>query len=256
MDAELQKLYKEYDEAFGMQKFDESDLDYGILERHIPFLEKLDVIKGSSISIFDMYKREHIYLSSKYESVHGYDLKRAYEEGVKYINSQVHPDDIPDMMRAGNYFLKMAYNIRTDQVKDYKLLMEYRINGKNGYVRVVEQFIPLELDRKGNVWLALCIMDIAPVNDITAPAKFRLINFRTGELYSFPPKEELKQDLSSREQEVLKLISQGLISKQIADSLYISVHTVNTHRQRIIEKLNVSNTAEAVKFAHNLGLLE
>jgi len=46
-----------------------------------------------------------------------------------------------------------------------------------------------------------------------------------------------------------------LISKQIADKLFISVNTVNTHRQRIIEKLNVSNTAEAVQHAGRLGLI-
>lgn len=255
MTKEIEKLYREYDKILSMQVFDESELDYGILEKHIPFLEKLDVIESSSISIFDMYKREHIYLSSKFESVHGYDLKRAYEEGVKYIDSRVHPDDTADRMRAGNFFLKMAYNIGPSKMKDYKLLTEYRINSRNGYIRVIEQFKALELDKRGNIWLALCLMDIAPVNDITSPAKFRLINYRTGELYSFPPREETKADLSTREQEVLKLISQGLISKQIADSLYISVHTVNTHRQRIIEKLNVSNTAEAVKFAYDIGLL-
>jgi DNA-binding CsgD family transcriptional regulator len=45
------------------------------------------------------------------------------------------------------------------------------------------------------------------------------------------------------------------ISKQIADKLFLSVNTVNTHRQRIIEKLNVSNTAEAVQYAGRLGLI-
>jgi len=37
--------------------------------------------------------------------------------------------------------------------------------------------------------------------------------------------------------------------------LYISVHTVNTHRQRIIRKLDVSNTSEAIRYALDLGIL-
>ncbi|MDO9040407.1 MAG: LuxR C-terminal-related transcriptional regulator, partial [Bacteroidota bacterium] len=61
--------------------------------------------------------------------------------------------------------------------------------------------------------------------------------------------------LSFREQEILQSLAKGLISKQIADKLFISVNTVNTHRQRIIEKLNVSNTAEAVQYAGRLGLI-
>jgi len=53
---------------------------------------------------------------------------------------------------------------------------------------------------------------------------------------------------------ILQMIAKGLISKQIADKLYISVNTVNTHRQRIIEKLNVSNTYEAIQYGHRHGL--
>ena len=61
--------------------------------------------------------------------------------------------------------------------------------------------------------------------------------------------------LTGRETEILKLISAGLISKQIADKLYISVNTVNTHRQLILEKLNAENAIEAIKFAKKLGIL-
>jgi len=60
--------------------------------------------------------------------------------------------------------------------------------------------------------------------------------------------------LSKREKEILKLISDGKASKEIADDLYISVHTVNTHRQNILEKLNVKNSHEAIKIIQNYGL--
>ncbi len=76
-------------------------------------------------------------------------------------------------------------------------------------------------------------------------------------IYFFPPPKPTPADLlTAREKEILGLIAKGLISKQIADQLYISVHTVNTHRQRIIEKLNVSNTFEALTYAANQGLLD
>ena len=50
--------------------------------------------------------------------------------------------------------------------------------------------------------------------------------------------------LSEREKEVAKLICVGKTSQQIADKLFISKHTVDTHRRRILEKLGVSSTAE------------
>ena len=48
-------------------------------------------------------------------------------------------------------------------------------------------------------------------------------------------------------------IEQGKLSKEIADKLHISVHTVNTHRQRILKKLKVDNSIEAIKYARILG---
>jgi DNA-binding NarL/FixJ family response regulator len=53
----------------------------------------------------------------------------------------------------------------------------------------------------------------------------------------------------------LQLVKDGRLSKEISEELHISVHTVNTHRQRILEKLDVDNSMEAVKYASELGLL-
>ena len=55
------------------------------------------------------------------------------------------------------------------------------------------------------------------------------------------------QSLTKREKEILKLIVKGVKSKEVADSLHISVHTVSTHRANIMEKLNVKSMAELVQ---------
>ena len=55
--------------------------------------------------------------------------------------------------------------------------------------------------------------------------------------------------LSEREIEIIKLISDGLTNKEIADKLYLSTHTVNTHRKNIMHKLNIKNTAGIVIYA-------
>jgi DNA-binding NarL/FixJ family response regulator len=55
--------------------------------------------------------------------------------------------------------------------------------------------------------------------------------------------------LTRREQEVLKLVAEGKSSKEIADILFLSVHTVTRHRANIMSKLNFNNTADLVKYA-------
>lgn len=60
--------------------------------------------------------------------------------------------------------------------------------------------------------------------------------------------------LSRRELDVLKLIAQGYSNQQIADSLFISLHTVKTHAQNINFKLGVARRTQAVARAKELGL--
>ncbi len=60
--------------------------------------------------------------------------------------------------------------------------------------------------------------------------------------------------LTQREKEVLRLIAEENTNKEIAEKLYISPRTVDTHRRNLLQKLNVKNTAGLVKFAikHNI----
>lgn len=56
--------------------------------------------------------------------------------------------------------------------------------------------------------------------------------------------------------EILRLIASGLTNKKIADKLSISVKTVETHRARILQKLDVHTTADLVQYAIRTGLFE
>jgi len=61
-------------------------------------------------------------------------------------------------------------------------------------------------------------------------------------------------ELTEREKDVLRLIVQELTSHEIADKLFISFHTVETHRKNLISKLQVKNIAGLVKYAVQNGL--
>lgn len=56
-------------------------------------------------------------------------------------------------------------------------------------------------------------------------------------------------DLTKREKEIIKLISNEFTNQEIADKLFISARTVDTHRRNLLQKLGVKNTAGLVKFA-------
>jgi two-component system, NarL family, response regulator NreC len=75
--------------------------------------------------------------------------------------------------------------------------------------------------------------------------------------YLQPAKEQVladRNELSAREREVLQLIAEGRSTKAIADTLHISVKTVETHRKNIMEKADLHTVAELTKFAIRHGL--
>ena len=86
-------------------------------------------------------------------------------------------------------------------------------------------------------------------------------NIRQGRIYLSPrlagellgKRAPAAEPLSVREKEVLKLIAKGKSNSEIAEALFISVRTVESHRAAILKKLNVKNTADLVKYAMQKG---
>lgn len=74
-------------------------------------------------------------------------------------------------------------------------------------------------------------------------------DFYVHEKLKNPETTRLPNDLTKREYEVLGLVSMGKGNKEIAEQLFISVKTVETHKGHILEKLGLKNSAELIKYA-------
>ncbi len=71
-----------------------------------------------------------------------------------------------------------------------------------------------------------------------------------------PPGPPGYQELSDREREIMFLLVRGLSNQEIAENLVISPSTVQTHRTRILQKLELENTIDLVRYAIRHGLIE
>lgn len=69
-------------------------------------------------------------------------------------------------------------------------------------------------------------------------------------------KEETHANLTNKEIEIIKLLAQGLTTKDIAQKIFISIHTVNTHRKNILNKLNIKNSSELIMYAVRKGIID
>ena len=63
-------------------------------------------------------------------------------------------------------------------------------------------------------------------------------------------------NLTSREMEVLQLVAEGKANKESADVLHISIKTIEKHRQKVMEKLNIHDTASLTRYAIARGIIE
>jgi DNA-binding NarL/FixJ family response regulator len=70
------------------------------------------------------------------------------------------------------------------------------------------------------------------------------------------PESNVETILTKREIEILQLICREMSNQQIAEQLFLSVGTVDTHRKNIIQKLGVNNTVGLVRYAFRQGLID
>lgn len=253
--SEIEKLEAEYFQWLNKFELVESDVDYSVFEKHMPFLNHLSRISNSGITVFDFFKKDFIFTSYNFSSLFGYNLSEVEKGAMSYFHLRIHPMDLIEIQRNAIAIMKFYYQLPKEQRPDYKFVYEYRVLGSaEEYVRIIEQYQALEQDKKGNTWLAIGVMDISPDQTDFQGVKVQLLNYKTGKIESLYTEDKNLPTLSKREKEILLLIKDGFLSKEISDKLFISLHTVNTHRQRILEKLNANNSLEALTYASKFGL--
>ena len=153
---------------------------------------------------------------------------------------------------AENAIVSMGNNIENCSYCFFDGLADFlRIHDAEGKWHWVEhRMYPMAYFPNGTLWLCMCVYTMSRTEDRTP----KIVNIRTGEWHMLTNKD-YESLLSQRELEVLRLIHDGLLSKEIAKQLHISLNTVNRHRKNILQQLNVNNAMEACKAAKLMGLI-
>lgn len=168
-----------------------------------------------------------------------------------FIFSRANHDDL--MLRHAHElaYIHLTQKNPPGERRNYILSDNLRMRDKDGVWREIRhRMLSLEGTGDGCYWLNMCIYTLRHDNQDTP----KIVNTRTGECRILTT-DDYVNILSPRETAVLKLIDDGRQSKEIADSLCISVNTVHRHRQNILQKLMVGNAIEACKVAKAMGLI-
>lgn len=248
-------LINEIENMFPKREIYAKDFDYSIIEKHKHEWELISKVGQCAVFVFDCFTHRFVYVSDLALGHFGLKAEELLEHGHNPAFSLIHPEDEPLLILTRKKVYKLLQELPANELKDYKLVHEFRLKNIQGkFIRLTEQEQVIELDKDENIWLTLSVFNIDAGHE-TEPVKSHIYNFNTGEQVFIDLSDSLEDPLTPREIEILKLIREGFLSKEISDKLGISVNTVNVHRQNIFNKLEVDNAIEAVNYASALGLL-
>lgn len=245
------------EEMWAKQQLSADDVNYAVWERDKAMLRHLSKMSKSCTFVVDVYKCRYAYASSDFVDLLGYDSDKiaTLERQGDYLESRIHPDDRSQLAALQVQLSRFIYSLPLEQRNNYSNIYSFRVlNARQQYTRVVSRQQVLEPDRKGKAWLIIGNMSISPDQKESDTVDCTVLNLKNGEMFSPSLSSCPTICLTQRETEILRLIRKGLLSKEIADILCISIHTVNIHRQNLLRKLEVQNSIEAIQKGIELGL--
>lgn len=220
-------------------------------------IKQFSKLSQSCIFTVDVFKERYDFASDNFSTFFGYNpewIKTIRRQG-DVLEERIHPNDRSQLMEYQIEHGQFIYSLPKEERNDYRQIFQFRmLNAKGQYVNVVSRHQVLEKDMDGNAWIVMGIMDISPDQVLTGQVKRTIINRKTGEIIP-PSLIRAERKLTVREKEILLLIARGLLSKEIARKLNISIYTINNHRKNILSKLNVDNMIEAINIARSYGII-
>ena len=208
-----------------------------IAQEYIPHLKILE--QAGSFAVFLLDRFGHYYYVTEYVTE---DIQASDKLNIEKL---VHPDDLEVVRRIDKKVWELLDTLPEKEKLAYKYIYELRVLERGKYVRMIYQTRILAFIEDN--FLAMGMIDLAPEQSANTSVRFQIKNCLTDEIVPFAIESATDTLLTPREREILALAKQGMFSKEISEKLNISVHTVNRHRQNILEKLQVDNMIEAIR---------
>ena len=204
-----------------------------IAQEYLPYMKILEQAGNFAVFLSDRFG--HYYYVTEY-------IEPPQELNIENL---VHPDDLEVVKRIDKKVWEFLDTLPEEEKLAYKYIYEMRVLDRGKYVRMIYQTRLLVF--KDDNFLAMGMIDLAPEQSANTSVRFQIKNCLTDEVLPFTIETATDVLLTPREREILALAKEGMFSKEISEKLNISVHTVNRHRQNILEKLQVDNMIEAIR---------
>lgn len=241
------------------QTYEPTPINYRELVRTSPALELILSLNPGVTWILDVRTGQYDFVSGNVKHLLGYAPQLFTIAGLAFAETLLHPADLPLFLKLLHQMQEVVQALPPRQRLYRMFTFDCRVLKATGeYVHMLMQTTVLQTDQQGNITHLLgTSSDISqwekqgPLVPSARPANDKPSGGEAATGKHLPP----PAGLSKREREVMKLVAEGYSSKQIADRLCISFHTVSTHRRNMIEKTGSKNTGELVHHALRCGAI-
>lgn len=230
--------------------------------RHQITIDKLLPDSASFFYIVNLNTLRYHFIGKQQKSISGYTNDVFLDNGFDFFLKCVHPDEVDVLVgQAFSDLTELIAETAEEEKKKLQLQFNYRFQRKNGeFVNLSERVYVLEVDDAGRGALMLGNVVLLESTD-NLPLKWSAKLIRKNNISrtifskSSSPINSVLNDITARELDILRNLAIGKTSKEIAKELNISHHTVDTHRRKLLKKLECRTVVELAQVAFQNALL-
>jgi len=205
--------------------------------------------------VFNVPMLDLEFVSKQVEAVLGYHPQ---EFTMQTLLDIIHAEDQPYFLNFEHKIADFLLSLPIDKLMRYKMRYDFRVRKNGGdFIRILHQSTVIEHDQNGGITRTFGVhTDISHLKTEGKPVLSFIgldgepsyINVDVTKIFTIS-----NEILSKREKQVLLLIMDGKLSKEIGEQLHISKQTVDTHRNNMLLKTNAKNTSELITKAIRQG---
>ena len=224
-----------------------------------PLLNEILVLHDSAVAILDMRTMQYPLILGNVEKVCGWSKEKFLCGGIEAYMACIPPAEHTGLGEINKLMAQFILGLPKAQSSKFSALYDYAMTRSDGTIcRIIQENSVLKRDSRGNILFSLAL-----ISNITSLKRddrrhLRLTHELGSQMYEVDNRTggyRLLKALSKREVEIARLLGQNLDSKAISKLLFISAHTVNTHRQNMLRRFGMADTMELISLLTTYRLL-
>jgi len=222
------------------------------LEQKQSAFDEFQILNNECIYVIDFNENKLLYKKG-FENVLGYTDE---EMSLNQLFENYHPEDEETISRVIRE--SILHTIKDpSHGKDNSLYLKYRRKRKDGkYITVLSQSHIYDLNSEGNRLKSITrLTDISFANDFKKSGYSFQANGLDKEAFERQIHKSYVDFFTKREREVIEEMFKRVTNREISETLFISQHTVATHRKNIFRKSACRNVEELINFCETKGIL-